>query len=440
MQVNNSANKIIRLEKDYLKPLGGSIPRKYILVYFIWPLGSLYQALINFRKPWAKNLFWLFCGFFGLVFIVGEVNIRSNDALRYAEMLSYFHQKSLNFSDLLKAIYNPQEGFVDVFQPVITWFISIFTDNPKWLFTIFALIFGYFYSRNIWILLKYTQSKYLKYLPFLVIISFALLNPVWNINGVRMWTAAHIFVYGIFNFFLLNNQRSGIQWIILTPFIHFSFLFPLLIFFAYIILPSSLIVLFVFFVVTSFVKEIDIEYVRDQLTSIAPKIFEERIQGYTNIDYAQAIEEQTNVLSWHVRFAEVSFSIVLYTCVTSLFFFILRYKKKVYPILFEFFKFSLFIGSMANLSSNIPSGGRFLTLSNSFFIACIFIFLSLYRVSNNYMIFFKLLSVLLLFWIIFFLRIGLDYSGFLLFIGNPLIAVFVTESISIMDLIKELLI
>ncbi len=421
---------------EYIQPKSNRIPPKFILFYLLWPFGVLFQAIKNFRKPWAKNLLWLFCIFFGLTFVIGEEQKRSNDALRYAEMLSYFHSKSLSFQDLSSSIYNPQEGFFDVFQPVVTWIVAIFTDNPKWLFAFFAFIFGYFYSRNIWILLQYFRFKHISVLPGLIIIAFALINPIWNINGVRMWTAAQIFIYGIFNYFLLNDKKSGIQYIILSPLFHFSFFFPVIIFFIFIFLSINFIFLFVFFIITSLIKDINLLFFGEQLFLFVPKAFEYRLKTYTNIDYFDSIKEQMEVLGWHVKFASLSFSIVMYSFAIIMFSHFIR-SKKIKRMLLVFFEFGLFIGGISNLANNFPSGGRFLVLSNSVIIACYFIFLCLYKMSNKYLLLNVIISMFLIFWIIFAIRTALDHSGLLFFFGNPLLALFITDEVPLIDLIKE---
>ena len=436
MQIMHNEDKIISMPDEYIQPESNRIPPRFILYYLLWPFGVLFQAIKNFRKPWAKNLLWLLCLFFGLTFVVGEDEKRSNDALRYAEMLSYFHAKSLSFQDFFSSIYNPQEGFVDVFQPVVTWIVAIFTDNPKWLFAFFAFVFGYFYSRNIWILLQFFQFNRVSVVSGLIIIAFILINPIWNINGVRMWTAAQIFIYGIFNYFLLNDKKSGITWVLLTPFVHFSFFFPVIIFFIFLFLTINFIFLFISFIITSLIKDINLLFFEEQLSLIIPKTFEYRLKTYTNIDYFDSIKEQMEVVGWHVKFANLSFSIVLYSFVIIMFSHLIR-SKKVKRMLLVFFEFGLFIGVISNLANNIPSGGRFLVLSNSVLIACYFIFLSLYKMSNKYLLLNVILSMFLIFWIIFSIRVGLDYSGFLLFIGNPLLAFFVTENTPLIDFIKE---
>ncbi|MFN3952776.1 MAG: EpsG family protein [Thermaurantimonas sp.] len=436
MQVTHEAHKIIQLPAAYNKTNNGRIPAQSILLFLVWPLGVLIQAIKNFRQPWAKNLFWLFCIYFGLSFVVGDQTSRSNDAQRYTEQLQYFHSGSIDINKLFNQIYS-EGGYVDIYQPLVTWLLGIFTDKPQWLFALFALVFGYFYSRNIWILLDFYKINRWSLIASGMLLAFALSNPIWNINGVRMWTAAQIFIYGLFLYFLKNQKRKGILWIACTPLFHFSFLFPLGLFFIYLILPKSIIVFFIVFLLTSFIKELNLEFVQDRL-SILPEVFQPRVRGYTNLEYAESIKENIEMLHWHVKLAQYSLSIVVYSFVFILFI-SLNKNNNSHSILRRLFLFGLFMGSWANISAHIPSGGRFLVLSNSILFACFFLFMASQYRKNAFVHLKNFISIPLAFWIIFSIRIGLDYSGILTLFGNPIITSLVSESTPIIDYIKKLL-
>ena len=65
--------------------------------------------------------------------------------------------KHANLSAEEKNINVYEEGerdSIDFVEPLISTIVSSFTSNYKILFAIYGLIFGFFYSRNIWILLK----------------------------------------------------------------------------------------------------------------------------------------------------------------------------------------------------------------------------------------------------------------------------------------------
>lgn len=292
-----------------------NITNSQFFLWLIWPFASLVYAIRNFRDPRSKTLFWLFCIYFGFVFIYAEPFEKGTaDSSRIAGKLIELHEKPISFESLYKSFYN-DENFVDIYQPLTLWIVSRFTNDPKWLFTIFSLIFGFFYASNIWILLRFAWNR-INWAIFLYILFFALINPIWNINGVRMWTSAQVFLYGLLNIFLLKNKNGWI-WLILTVFIHFSFLFPLSLFLLYKFLPKNIHFYFAFFITTAFLNEINLAEVRN-LFNFLPEIFQPRIQSYTNENYYEYLVEHSSKLSWHVILARNANNYLIYAWVILL--------------------------------------------------------------------------------------------------------------------------
>lgn len=432
----------MQIEKEHkpnafvkLQERKASLSPAWLLFYFIWPFGSFIASLRNYRFSWSKNIFWLFCIYFGFVFVVAEDKEGSADSSRYAAQLEFMHSQSVNFDNLLRAIYNPLDGYTDIYQPTTTWLVSIFTDDPKWLFALFALIFGYFYSRNIWLLLENSKNR-LTWFAFLIIMGFALVNPIWNINGVRMWTAAQIFIYGVLHYTLKRKKIKGLLWIASTALVHFSFLFPISIFAIYIVLPSYTLFFFLFFIITSFVNEINLFALRDSM-SFLPAVFQPKVNTYTNVDYASSITEQATQYRWHVKFAQLSGRIVIYSWVIIMFFDQKKWISKRHDIE-GLFLMALFIGGWANIASLVPSGGRFLNLANLLFFASIFVYLmSNSKQMNNIRPMILGTVLFLLFYLVFQFRVGFDYISYLIFIGNPVLAFFMDEQTPLIHFIKE---
>lgn len=412
-----------------------TIPVRDKFLFLVWPMGALVSAFRNYKHLWAKNLFWLFCIFYGFTFVIGDKNSRSNDAVRYTEQLEYFHTGSVSFSKLTNILYSSEGGFVDVYQPVLTWFLGIFTDSPKWLFATYALVFGYFYSRNIWILIERSGVR-LSGLLLLLLIVFALMNPIWNINGVRMWTAAQIFIYGIFNYYILSNKKSGLWWILSSIFVHFSFVFPVLLFLLFIFLPHMPIPLLLFYVISSTINDLNLSAVGDFLSSVVPEFLIPRVKGYTNVDYAELIGDQALQLSWHVRLVPISVKVIIYIFIFYMMYYGFK-KKNDYHQIRNLLSLALFLGGWANIAALVPSGGRFLVLSNVLFMATFFLYFS--RPPHVKISLIRLpVYFLLAFIIIFNIRVGLDYTGFLTLFGNPLLSFFLTENLPLIEYIKGL--
>src|SRR5699024_1023376 len=118
-------------------------------------------------------------------------------------------------------------------------------------------IYGFFFSRNIWYVMERLEGK-IRPATILLFSCFCLVMPFWFINGFRMWTAAHIFIYGLLPY-LFEGRKSGLVIAVLSILVHYAFIVPVGVLFAYLLLGNRLIIYFLFFVTTFFVSEINIE-------------------------------------------------------------------------------------------------------------------------------------------------------------------------------------
>ena len=409
--------------------------KSYLLLFLIWPFGSLIESLRHFRSREAKIIFWLFCIFFGFTFVFPESTVGAADSSRYAVKLLYMHQHALEFGTLIKQIYNSSGTYTDIYDPLMTWFVALFTANPHILYALFAAIFGYFYAQNLWMIFDKINTK-VGFVLFLFILLFALINPIWNINGVRMYTAAQIFLYGTLRFFL-NNDKKGVFWAAGSILVHFSFLFPVLLLFVYLWLPKHVTLYFILFILTSFIHELDIQAIRHYIIFL-PESFQHKMFGYTNEAVILARKEAATPYSWHVQWAHIFSRWITYILVIAAY---VWRKHWINDNLYtkKLFMYALYMGGFAQIAALLPSGGRFFTISNSLFYIVFILILS--RKTENKM-FFRLAYLtapFLLFIIIFQIRVGFDYAGFMSILGNPFTLLFGNEQTPLIDFVKSLL-
>jgi len=424
----------MNLEKKSLLSNNSGI---YITI-LIFPLWSLYLSIKHFRGPQAKNLFWLFCIFLGMIHIYFPEGSNEADGYRYAARLIELHEQPVTWDNFASSFYS-EKGFIDVYQPTITYLLSIVTNNPRWLFTIFAIVFGFFYSRNMWFVL----DKYLKSVGFplfLLLFYYILICPIWNINGVRMWTAFHVFIYGVLPY-LYNSDKSKLIFCFISLFIHFSFIIPLTILVLYHFVPKSINVLLIFYLISFFIKEMDIEPIRNFLINNSPAFLSDRANSYTNEQTIQGTIEVKSTLNFYVDGARIFANwiitiLLVVSCVWG------KTIIKAHRELLNLFCFSLFIFAISNIISLIPSAGRFIMLSLMFSFASVILFYIYYR-QNPYRhkgisMIFKFIPVLLLFPIVVLLRYGCDFYGFSLFL-NPIAALFVEDNVPIIQFVKSII-
>src|SRR5690606_17011305 len=111
------------------------------------------------------------------------------------------------------------------------------------------------------------------------------------------WTATHVFLFGILQYFYYN-KRQAYFWIFISILFHFSFTFPVAIFLIWKILPRWPIVYFLIFIGTAFLQEIDFQVVKDFLR-LLPEIFQGKVNSYYGEEYLENFENGTDKLALH---------------------------------------------------------------------------------------------------------------------------------------------
>ena len=407
------------------------------LTALIYPLWALFLSVKHFRLPQSKNLFWLFCIFLGMIHIFFPEGGSDADGLRYAEQLIELNQQPVTWENFTSFFYEDRE-FVDIYQPTVTYFLSLITNNPRWLFFVFAFVFGFFYSRNIWFVLE-KFPEVIGMSLYILTFYYILICPIWQINGVRMWTALHVFVYGALPY-LYNSDKSKLVWCFASLLFHFSFFIPLCILLMYWFIPKKINYLLFFYMISFLIKEIDIEQIRNIALTYSPSFLTAKAMSYTNEEYIQRVIDERSQYNFYVEGSQV---IVKWVITVLLFTACLLGRKilQYHKSLFRLFCFALFLYSISNIMSLIPSGGRFIVLSQTFAFVSVIIFYIYYLRSEyqqKYIYFiFKLTPVLLLFPIIFLLRTGCDYYGLSLFL-NPLAVLFIEDNQPVIQFAKSI--
>jgi hypothetical protein len=408
-----------------------------ILVFIFWPIAILIYRLKTIKDPTSKTVFWLFCVFFGFTFIIPEDIEGAADSARYVTYLEHVHNNNVSGKELLNNFYNVKSVEVkfDIYQDIITWFVSIFTDNGKVLFTIFSAIFGYFYVQNLWIVFsKLNKTKGL--IIGIFITFFILIIPIWQVNGVRMWTAAHVYLYGILLHFL-NNKKIGLFWVLVSSFFHFSFIFPSFIFLLFKFYKPSVKILMILFLISFTITEIDLGFLRNN-SLLELSIFEEKANNYTNENYIETVKENQEAKSLNFKafkfltsFFTLFWVIILYLKRKI----ILNYLGKDFLI---FFKYLLFFGIFSQLASLVPSGGRFLTVFYFILYSLVLILISHSFFIGKYYSLLKLTTPFFIYFVMFKFRIGMEFFGPFLIFGNPIISILFSEETSMITFIKDL--
>jgi len=404
------------------------------ILFLIWPFLSLVSALKNRKSPWAKNICWAFVAFFGFTFAIGAEN-ESADIVRYIQSYQSMHSVQMTFSSSIE--YLEQREEIDIARPLISIVLSRFSDSGALLTLTYGLIFGFFFSRNIFYVLERLDGK-LKPVTILLICCLFLVVPIWDMNGFRMWTATHMFLYGLLPFLCEGKYRR--LWVsVASVLVHFSFVVPISILAIYMLAGNLLAVYFGFFALTFFLSEIDIQEFNLFVEAYAPEALQDRTAGYRGEGYVEAYREGDSEVAWYAKIYSRALSWAVAGFLGLLFFTGRDFFNKNRNWL-SLFCFTLLFYGVANILSTIPSGGRYLALANLFALALIIFYLHFTPQEKWMKRFIWLASPALLLFIVVSVRIGLYSTSVTAILGNPVLALFImNEHISLNDVMRMIL-
>lgn len=419
-----------------------------IIVTLLFPFIGLVVSLRHWREKWAKNTFWLACVYFGAIFIYcpsGTLLGDGGDGGRYVlKLIDMYNNASTSLAGIFSAFRDQgNQVTMDLYQPLMTFLISRFTDSGHMLFAAFAIVFGFFYSRNIWFILERLPKKNFGVL-FILVALFFLVCPITSINGVRMWTALHVFVYGMMPF-VLEHNKSKLWWSFISPLFHFSYLYVVLIAVLFIVIPRRftsrfsllLYVLYFLFIISLFINSINYDSVSQILVEYSPESYEARIGGFVSQDYADARSEASALNNWYVGAS----GLIIHWTYCLVLVFLLPYMKHYFannPSFIRLYYFTLLLSGFANVSSLIPSGGRFQLLSQMFVLPLILLVAMNMSKRTGFRKMVSCFSIVLILPLIFQLRQLLDYFSITLFFGNFFTLLFWENNVPLISYLKRI--
>ncbi|MCF6222636.1 MAG: EpsG family protein [Flavobacteriaceae bacterium] len=402
------------------------------LIFLVNPFAAMLISFKEYTAPYAKNIFWAFCVFYGLTFAIGHESSGS-DINRYLEELQYLHSRyEYTTNDIIN--YFQQSGEVDILRTFLSYVISRFSDSQAILTTVYAIIFGFFFSRNIWYVMNLLEGR-ISGLTKMLILGLILVIPIWFINGFRMWTAFHVFMYGLLPYIFVN-KKSKLLFVYLSFLVHFSFILPILVLMMYIIIGNRVQLFFIGFVLSMFVSELNISFFNQYIENYAPQSIAERSESYRNEDVIENGKEKSTVNKtvWYVRWNGKLLKWSFYILLIYLYIFT---NIKMLPEWKRIFSITLVFFSVGNILSLIPSGGRYLSFSSFLIFTMLILYLNQFKEDLKFQRLIKILTPVFILFIIVSVRIGLYSTSITTIIGNPFIAFFNTgETVSINDLIK----
>lgn len=401
-------------------------------LFFIWPFLAAVTAFKNYDQKWAKNIFWGFCAFYGLVFAIGSESSGS-DIVRHVEGVEILFGKEVDYSDY----FGEYKSGIEFLRPLIDLAVSRFTDSQPILTMIYGTIFGFFFSRNLWYVFEKLEGKIIP-INLILIGCLFLVNPIWNLNGFRFWTATHVFIYGLLPY-LFEGKKSGIMFSVSAIFVHYSFIVPSIVLISYTIAGNWITVYYSIFVVSLFFSEIDIALFNNLAESYLPQAFLEESESYRRESQVEMFREAETEGQWYANWYVPALKWSVVGFLSFIFF-----KGKEFLVnhagYINLFSFTLLFYSVANLLNSIPSGSRYLVLANYCAIALIIFYMQNQKDVKFMKGYYYAALPALFLYIIVSVRIGLYSVSATAILGNPIVAFFTAgENISLNDVMRAIL-
>lgn len=332
---------------------------KTYIVSLLFPIYGLIDTLRHLRTKNIVVPITLFYAFVGLFSIYEGTNL---DTVRYAEEFEYACELNKSFWDYHTCRPTPQQ--VDFYTSLVIWFFSRFLSSPHLFIAILAGIMGLIFSKNIDIVRSNISlnNRTCLLLVLLVFVPQAVYFPH------RWWTAMQVFLIGVIPY-LLNGNKKYLWVSFLSIFVHFSFLYMVVLLVGYLFMPSKgILPLLVLFVATALLSGFDFTQLTPYFENYLPGAQVERTVMYMDWE-----NEEKNFLSKSATLFFKLSSIALFVTIY------LRTNWNKDRRLKNIFIFTLLFASITQIISLSPVGVRFKDFTN----IIITVFLIVFYSQNN---------------------------------------------------------
>ena len=323
-------------------------------LFFLNPFLSAIVSLKNIRDGVSHRILYLWFLVFGIGFCAMN---EAADSFRYVEEFMMESQYTWGRYLLeVKEWATFESNIKDIYTLTVNVLVGKFTSNYHWTYLIYAAVFGFFYIKSLKIFLKHQMVK--KEIVFYALLfMFCYSNPIFNINGVRFWTAAWIGVYVALNLFVERKYRM-IPLLILMPLVHGSSVIWVVIMLAAIILSRFQKVTIGLYLASSFVSAVSYLNILNDYSYMLPQFMQNQIWSYTESE--MALERLAGISEYGAAYADFLIALPGYFQILLCILLILNRKEinqnKKAGILMTVM---LALAAITNFLSGIPSMGRF---------------------------------------------------------------------------------
>jgi hypothetical protein len=336
---------------------GASIDRQKIWLFFVYPFGAFVMAMQSIRSKSSFVVFLLFGTLFGYTFIAQKVD---DDAYRYVQQFDTTKEISVDqYFDMLKEYASFNSDIKDIYVITCNFIVSRISGSYHVLMSLFAFVFMLFFLKSFRFFVDRKEYKN-TIAVYLLVVLFFISNPIYNINGVRFWTAAWIAVYVIFKVFVDNNP-GYIFMAAIIPLVHVAFVNYVAVLLIGILLSRYDNIWVIAFIVSFLVGNIAVEILREY-SVFAPKAIYNMMWSYGDVSN---VYERNSLVESLPMYARVLNALpALYVNLGVIIFVLNKKFVKKKQECYRVYKFVLVWMCFVNFTMSIPSfGGRFVFIT-----------------------------------------------------------------------------
>lgn len=340
------------------------------------PFISAIISLRDIRDGVSHRILYLWFLIFGIGFCALD---ESADSFRYVEDFIIEHRYSwAQYLEIVREWFTFESNVKDIYTLTVNVFVGHFSGNYHWAFFIYAVIFGFFYIKSLRIFIKNEKiSK--NYVFYSLLFMFCFSNPIFNINGVRFWTAAWIGVYVALKLFLEKDYKK-LPLLLLLPLIHGTSVIWIVIMGVALLLQRFQSLSIIIYVASAFVTATSYLNILSDFSDLLPQFMQNQIWSYTESD--MALERLAGQSEYGAVYADFLMALPKYFQILMCILLILKrnvinrdkYAGRLLSVM-------LALAAITNFLSGIPSMGRFQVLVIPFLIV---VWANNYKIMSKY--------------------------------------------------------
>ena len=321
------------------------------------PFISAIFSLKDIRDGVSHRFLYLWFLIFGIGFCaISEVA----DSFRYVEKFMIEHNYTWSqYMMEINEYFTFESNIKDIYTLTVNFFVGRFTNNYHWTYFIYAAVFGFFYIKSLKIFLRHNNVSN-NIVFYALLFMFCYSNPIYNINGVRFWTAAWIGVYVALSVFVEKDYKK-LPLLILLPLVHGSSVIWVVIMAIALLLSRFQNITIGLFIASSFVSAVSYLNIMNDYSYLLPQFLQNQIWSYTESE--MALKRLSGVSQYGKAYADFLIALPGYFQILLSYLLILNRKeinrdKRAGYVL----TIMLALAAITNFLSGIPSMGRFKAL------------------------------------------------------------------------------